>query len=137
MSAAATFFLSSTAERENAMRAVFLAGVDAEKPMAVKVWKPKDARSLQQNATFHMWVGEIAAQTGCTPAIVKDALKREFLNVKEATVNGLPGEDVPSTASLKKDEMTDFLTRVEAWAVEWGIALSHPAELHEKRRYAA
>lgn len=87
----------------------------------------KAKRSLSQNAIFHMWIAIIADSIGEAD---REALKRDIklhLLGKRHTFNRLTGEEQAvdyHTSDLTKEEMSDFLSRLKAWAdAEMGIYL--------------
>lgn len=96
-----------------------------EKNFAVKVtlerWvKP---RSDNQNATMHMWFGEIAEQIGDDPESVKESLKAMFLPQVEG-INGVM--HVKGTRQLSTPEAMDFMQQIQALAVDMGWELTQP-----------
>ncbi|HGJ5860620.1 MAG TPA: recombination protein NinB, partial [Arsenophonus nasoniae] len=87
----------------------------------------KQTRSLSQNATVHLWFGEIskylcANGANYTPEQVKEMLKHTFLGyevVERIDVTTQEPERVRAlrrTSKLDTDEMFIFMQRVEAWA---------------------
>lgn len=102
--------------------------------MVVEIKQHKPKRSLSQNALLHKWFGVIADETGDTADGVKYDLKRMFLPSVERE-SRITGESVmvpKRTRDLTKEEMRDFMTRIEAWAATWGIALPHPEDFMEQ-----
>lgn len=102
--------------------------------MCVEIKRLQSKRSLSQNALLHKWFGVIADETGDTPDGVKDDLKQMFLPKveRESRITGEVSMGPKRTRDLTKEEMRDFMTRIEAWAATWGIALPHPENLMEK-----
>ncbi|HCI6421250.1 TPA: recombination protein NinB [Klebsiella quasipneumoniae subsp. similipneumoniae] len=114
-----------------------LAG-DAEYRLIIKEWR--ETRSLSQNATLHMWFGEISAylikrgKSFASPEWVKEALKHTYLGY-EMTVRTdvITGEQVEiktlrSTSSLDTGDMHIFMNKVEAWAAMIGCLVTIPAD---------
>lgn len=102
--------------------------------MQVEIKRFVAKRSLPQNALLHKWFGIIADETGDTADGVKEDLKRMFLQMveRESRITGEVVMEPKRTRDLSKEEMRDFMTRIEAWAATWGIALPHPEDLMEQ-----
>ena len=104
--------------------------------MVLKPWRER--RSLSQNALSHMWYSEISeyligrGKTFATPAWVKDALKHTYLGYEtKDLVDVVTGEittiqSLRHTSDLDTGEMHIFLTKVEAWCAQFGLALTIP-----------
>lgn len=100
-------------------------------------WKRKGKeRSLNQNALFHQWCGEIAGQmyakTGddtYTKQTVKLFLKKTFLGEEDVRVGKTVIEkQIRSSSKLDTGEMFFFMNQIEAFAFEHNMTLSHPAD---------
>ena len=100
-------------------------------------WKRKgNDRSLNQNALFHVWCGEIASQmyqlTGdetYTKQTVKLWLKKTFLGCEDIKFGKTCISDqIRHTSKLDTGEMFYFMEQVEAFAFEKNFTLSHPAD---------
>lgn len=124
----ADFIVHDEASRERA--AQFVAGLSTDRRWRVSVGKPK--RSLQQNALYHSWVGQIAAETGHSHDDIHEWLKAEFLPPRFIEIEGTEHEIRRSTTALKVDEMSEFMDRVSAWAASFGIALPFPEDMHRR-----
>lgn len=104
--------------------------------LQVKPWREK--RSLSQNALSHMWYTEISeylinsGRTDATPEWVKRNLKKTYLGCEEVTYTDfITGEKTTTweprhTSELDTGEMHIFLTKVEAWCAQFGLALTIP-----------
>ena len=104
--------------------------------LQVKPWREK--RSLSQNALSHMWYAEISeylinsGRTDATPEWVKRNLKKTYLGCEEVTYTDfITGEKTTiweprHTSDLDTGEMHIFLTKVEAWCAQFGLALTIP-----------
>ena len=104
--------------------------------LQVKPWREK--RSLSQNALSHMWYTEISeylinsGRTDATPEWVKRNLKKTYLGCEEVTYTDfITGEKTTTweprhTSDLDTGEMHIFLTKVEAWCAQFGLALTIP-----------
>ncbi|MBC8947278.1 YbcN family protein [Xenorhabdus indica] len=101
----------------------------------IKPWK--NTRSQSQNATTHMWFGEISRflkSNGAkfSPDEVKDMLKHTFLGyevVERIDVNTQEVEHVRTlrqTSRLDTGEMFRFMEQVEQWAVDIGCFVTIP-----------
>lgn len=104
--------------------------------LQVKPWREK--RSLSQNSLLHMWLAEISeylinsGRTDATPEWVKRNLKKTYLGCEEVTYTDfITGEKTKTweprhTSDLDTGEMHIFLTKVEAWCAQFGLALTIP-----------
>ena len=104
--------------------------------LQVKPWREK--RSLSQNALSHMWYTEISeylinsGRTDATPEWVKRNLKKTYLGCEEVTYSDfITGEKTTTweprhTSDLDTGEMHIFLTKVETWCAQFGLALTIP-----------
>jgi len=117
--------LRSEVQREFAMNRLKVLNIGAEL-LEVVIRKHSPLKTNPQLRTVHMWFKEIAAETGHTPEDIKALMKAEFLGREVREVMGKAVETTPSLADLKKQEMTDFMTRVLAFANEFGVVLTHP-----------
>lgn len=91
-------------------------------------------RSLEQNALYWVWMQEIAdavnkqKQSDYTREEVHDKFKRMFLGLipaKKIGATEIP-EKLKSTSKMTKGEMFYYMQQVEHWAIDAGLALSHP-----------
>ncbi|MFZ4221330.1 YbcN family protein [Enterobacter ludwigii] len=104
--------------------------------MILKPWREK--RSLPQNNLSHLWYEEISAylvksgRTDATKEWVKRNLKKTYLGCVEVTYTDfITGEKTTTweprhTSDLDTGEMHDFMTKVEAWCAQFGLALTIP-----------
>ncbi|MHA3264001.1 hypothetical protein ACX1HF_19570 [Yersinia pseudotuberculosis] len=112
--------------------------ITSGKKYRVSICEWRDKRSLPQNALSHMWYGEISAyliksgRTDATPAWVKRNLKKTYLGCEEVEYTDfVTGEKVKTweprhTSSLDTGDMHFFLSQVEMWAAQFGLALTIP-----------
>ena len=100
-------------------------------------WKRKGKdRSLNQNALFHVWCGEIASQMyqrtsdeSYTKQTIKLYLKKRFLGVEDIAFGKTVIEgQVRSSSGLDTGSMFFFLQQIEAFAFDNNLTLSHPAD---------
>ena len=96
-------------------------------PVRVTLERFVKPRSMNQNATMHMWFGEIAEQTGSDPKSVKSDLKAMFLEEVEGMKGVIRTKD---THELTTPEMMDFMENIQAFASEWDFILTQPVMNH-------
>jgi hypothetical protein len=104
--------------------------------IVVEKYYPK--RSLKQNNLLHLYLSEIAKETGAQLEQIKDALKKKFLSVPLTTKDGEIVADkssgevlerVRGTSELTVVEFMEFTENVRIWAAEFlGIYLALPEE---------
>lgn len=114
-----------------------LAEMVKEGPVQVKLFGQK-ARSLSQNATFHMWMAEMSrwltshGREFATPEWCKDAMKHTFLGCEDVfdtdVVTGISTrrQALRHTSKLDTGEMKLFMDLVYAWALDKGLPLTIP-----------
>ena len=98
-------------------------------------------RSLKQNNLLHLYLSEIAKETGMQLEQIKDALKKKFLTVALTTKDGEIIADkesgevlerVRGTSELTVVEFMEFTDNVRIFAMEFlGIYLPLPDEQTE------
>lgn len=110
-----------------------------------RVWivveKYYSKRSLKQNNLLHLYLSEIAKETGMPLEQIKDALKKKFLTVPLTTKDGDIVADkesgevlerVKGTSELTVVEFMEFTDNVRIFAMEFlGIYLPLPEEQTE------
>ena len=88
--------------------------------------KPRERRSLNQNAIFWLWMRCIEEETGQSKDDAHDWFCKKFLR-RTVTFNGREETVVGGTSSLTREQMSEFLDRVQAEAAsELGIRLPSP-----------
>ena len=95
-------------------------------------------RSLRQNNLLHLYLSEIAKETGMQLEPIKDALKKKFLTVPLTTNDGEIIADkssgevlerVKGTSELTVTEFMEFTDNVRVWGEEFlGLHLPLPEE---------
>ena len=100
-------------------------------PVAWKVETYSPKRSLSQNDLFHKWCREIALSftergRSTTESMVKDGLKLKYLGTTEKKIGNRVLEVLRETTSLSVGEMYQFMSQVQAWAIDMGVDLTHP-----------
>ncbi len=113
--------------------------------LVLKPWR--ETRTLSQNATLHMWLGEISAylikrgKPFASPEWVKQALKHTYLGYETVemtdVITGLKTEvhTLRKTSRLETGDMFLFMEKVEAWAAMIGCMVTTPSnsEYHQLR----
>lgn len=106
-------------------------------PVSVQL-KSSTKRSIPQNATAHMWFGELSAwlvskgKDFATPEWVKAAMKSTFLGYVEVidtdviTGKKTSRQELRHTSSLDTGEMKLFMDMVYHWALDRGMMLTIP-----------
>ncbi|KLU14710.1 MULTISPECIES: YbcN family protein [Xenorhabdus] len=103
--------------------------------ITIKPWK--NTRTLSQNATLHMWFGEISyflKSNGAkfSPDEVKEMMKHTFLGYEVVERIDARTQEVErvrtlrQTSRLDTGEMFRFMERVEQWAVGIGCFVTVP-----------
>jgi len=113
-------------------------GLQAGKEYRLRLELYQRTRTLSQNALAHRWFSEISryliqrGRTDCSPEWVKQAMKYTYLGFEKTeftdVVTGERAcrETLRKTSRLKTGEMFDFMTRVQAWAMNIGCLLTVP-----------
>ncbi|MCK5445003.1 MAG: hypothetical protein KAI73_05220 [Rhodospirillaceae bacterium] len=118
MSGRHIFYVGADPERYKteiaAIRECF-ASLDKSKRWKVVLEPYVKRRSKGQDGLVRIWDGKIADFTGDDQASVHDYLVKKFCPVKHVTIAGDEVE-VQSTKYLNTQEMSDYMTRMEAWA---------------------
>ena len=106
-------------------------------PVSVQL-KSHTKRSVPQNATAHMWFGELSrwliskGKGFATPEWVKAAMKSTFLGYVEVvdtdviTGKKTSRQELRHTSSLDTGEMKLFMDMVYHWALDRGMMLTIP-----------
>ena len=106
-------------------------------PVSVQL-KSHTKRSIPQNATAHMWFGELSrwliskGKDFATPEWVKAAMKSTFLGYVEVvdtdviTGKKTSRQELRHTSSLDTGEMKLFMDMVYHWALDRGMMLTIP-----------
>ena len=106
-------------------------------PVSVQL-KSHTKRSVPQNATAHMWFGELSrwliskGKDFATPEWTKSAMKATFLGYVEVvdtdviTGKKTSRQELRHTSSLDTGEMKLFMDMVYHWALDRGMMLTIP-----------
>ena len=92
-----------------------LLGLDTSKRWKITVEPYVKRRSRGQDGLYRIWGNEIAKETGHTNDEIFEILKEKFCPVKVITIAGEEIE-IHSTKYLTTQEMSDYMTRIQAWA---------------------
>lgn len=101
---------------------------DGQKPIEVLFREWKDPHTRSQQALYRIWCREIGAAINRHEDDVHDLLRYRFLGTITLEIDGDEIIRLPSTNSLGKQDMSEYMGKVEAQATEWGIMLSMPAD---------
>lgn len=94
----------------------------------ITISRRKDPRSIDQNSLMWLWFNCISTETGTPVQDVHDYYCKNFLT-RRITWNGHGDIIVGGTSKLSKEEMTNFLDKVQADAnAEFGMRLPLPEE---------
>ena len=96
--------------------------------VSIKEWR--ETRSLSQNALYHKWLSEIAAQVDVRGVHFDhetwhEYFKKHWCPIKVITLP-VGAQRVKSTKKLDTGEMTFYLSQIEEWAIGHHIALTMP-----------
>ncbi len=101
----------------------------------ITIAREKEPRSIDQNSLMWLWFNCIETETGTPSQDVHDYYCSKFLR-KRVTWMGTERWIVQGTSKLKKDEMTDFLNKVQADALtEMGIRLPDREDMYYEAFY--
>lgn len=106
----------------------YYAGLDMDKRHRVEIKPYVRKRTNSQNALYRKWIDIIAIENGDDNDDVHDAFLKKFCPMKTKTVLGEEIE-IRSTTLLDTKEMSEYMTRVEAFAGSFlNITLPHPED---------
>jgi len=116
----------------------YIMRLELDDPLQVEIRPFKKSRSLSQNATFHMWVGEISkylikrGKTDWNADFTKLNLKHTFLGYEDIEhIDMTTGEvtvksQLRHTSDCDTGEMYHFMGLVEQWAANIGCLVTIP-----------
>jgi len=97
------------------------------KPMTVEIKERKITRSVMQNALMWKWYTVLGDHFGYTKDEMHEELATRFLGIVERkTIGGRLLIEPRSTASLNTKEMTEYLDKIHALALNQEIKLPQP-----------
>jgi len=106
-----------------------LAQVVESLPLEVVIKPYKRNRTVEQNDYYWTVLTHISQETGYTKDDLHDMMRYKFLGMQKKEVAGVVIEYLPSTTKLKVGDMADYITQIDAWSAERGIALPARIEL--------
>lgn len=99
--------------------------------LSIEFKKWVDKRSIPQNSTYWLWLGEIAKQvnkrtdSAIEPEDLHEYFKGIYCPVRSVQL-GDKHISIKSTKRLDKGEMFHYMSQIEAWAAERKIILTVP-----------
>lgn len=97
----------------------------------VEVKRHKPELTDPQRNLYWLWIGVIASETGNDRDMIHKVLKAKFLGWDETEVLGRVIRREKSIKPLGKDEMSAYMTQVDAYMLnDFGIVLPHPEDLY-------
>ena len=106
-----------------------LAQVVESLPLEVVIKPYKRNRTVEQNDYYWTVLTHISQETGYTKDDLHDMMRYKFLGMQKKEVAGVVIEYLPSTTKLKVGDMADYITQIDQWSAERGIALPARIEL--------
>jgi hypothetical protein len=94
----------------------------------------RDPRTRSQNNLYWKWLDEMAnfystREQGFSKDDMHDLMRYQFLGCEDKVIgNTVISDQLKSTSSLKKDEMSQYMHKIEQWNVDKGLYLTIPAE---------
>ncbi len=124
------FTLNNEPERQRLVE--YARAVPLDKGLRVTIETVRSKRTLSQNSLMWKWINEaadaLAKDTGHTPDEIHQFFKQKFLPGNVVVINGRSA-NYYTTTKLSIDEMSDYLTRIQAFVVgEMGIYLTIPPQ---------
>lgn len=105
---------------------------DWSRPVSITFKPYEGARSLDQNALFHVWIREMVAHfKPARPELTEDEMKAickyRFLGTEPVKAGKVVIEgQLRHTSKLKRGEMYEFMEQVNQWCLDLGLNLSVP-----------
>ncbi len=110
--------------------------LDLRHAYAVEITRYRPNRSRSQNNTMWMWYAAIADHVGMQPSDLHEEMKARVLGLEEKTLPrfflgvdyGEPRKIIMprSSTTLTVEEMTEFLTAIQALAAKLNVTLPMP-----------
>ncbi len=112
--------------------------LEAGKPVSIEIKEWHDSRSLSQNSTYWMWLGEISEQilSKINQRHDTETLHEYFKQcfcAKKTTMLGKKEVIIVSTKRLDSGEMCNYLNQIENWCAERGFKITIPANCEYKK----
>lgn len=112
---------------------------DYSSPLAVRLERYQNPRSLSQNKLFHAWCDQMELHfikkiPTATSENLKMMMKQRFLGTYDIKIGKTTiKEQVKATSKLKKGEMVNFMDQVYHWARDNEVLLSVPEHSEYQR----
>lgn len=95
-------------------------------------WKEK--RSLDQNSLYWLWLGQMAKhfskQQVFNAEDMHDLMRHQHLGYEDKQISKTKiVSQLKSTTKLSTKEMSEYMTKVEAWAADHGCLLPRPEDM--------
>lgn len=103
--------------------------VSGKTEISVKPYKK--SRSNAQNRLYWCWLSVLSQEIGYTKDELHEFFKHKFLGSEYKTVFGAEVLIANSSADLKVQEFTDYLTQIEVFAMSHGFMLPHTPDYDE------
>lgn len=111
---------------------------NGEKPIELLFDEYRSPMTRSQQGLYWRWMTDIARATGQNKDDIHDMLRYRFLGTEEVTVGTETFNRLPSTTRMTTLEMSEYMTKIEAWAYTLGIMLLIPEHTeYAKYREAA
>lgn len=118
--------------QQAALRAIL--DLDASSPWEVTIAPHRPRRSVSANALYWKWLTQLAdhfSRKGnkYTREDLHDVMRHKFLGSTEPRMVGnilIPAQ-IRSTKKLNTSEFCEYMTRIDAWALDQGVYLVTPA----------
>lgn len=105
--------------------------LDLSQKWEVKIDKYRENKTTQQLALYWKWVVIIGNEFGYHKDEMSEYLKEELIPPTFVKVGSKARAVRPSIATMKINQMSEFMDRVSTWAGSHGIRLPHPEDLHD------
>lgn len=101
---------------------------DGSKPIEVLFRQWKDPHTRSQQGLYRVWCREMGKVFGHTEDDMHDLLRYKMIGKEVVTIGGEEIWRLPSTNKLGKQAMSEYMHKVEVWALEMGVQLPMPAD---------
>lgn len=102
-------------------------------PAEITVRQYQDKRTRSQNNLYWRWLGVLAQELSSSAAAhskddMHDLMRHKFLGYEDVQIGDELVSRLTSTTQLQKQEMSEYMQKVEAWATDMGVLLPIPAD---------
>jgi len=120
-----TFIIRTDAFLQELIR--HLRGLDLGKPKQIVVSDYRRKHTISQRGLYFVWMHQIGQDTGHTKDEMHQYFKHSLLAPQTLEINGHVVDVPPSIAKLNTEEMSDYMTQIQAFCgTELGLMLSIP-----------